>query len=222
MFHSSDNSIGNDEAGHRSSNDDKESENCSEVGFWEESMCSVDRRNSTREWGDEIFVEDTDSTQSKSSLRHDVGGEKESTCHGLSDSFPEMAATKRSHLPVADASPRKNSKSLTCAETPSPIDVARQSPQEHELYSSGFKSISTDVETREAKVLTPPSTIPRSNSFGGFSSFPLFSETEILPNTNGDGDKAFESHFLYFVYQLVKEKINTVANRRPPEQITIH
>ncbi len=220
MFHSSDDSIDNDGAEHRSSNDDKESENCSEVGFLEESMCLVDRRNSTRVGGDEIFVEDTDSIQSKSSLRHDVGGEKESTCHGLSYSFPEMAATKRSHLPVSDASPRKNSKSLACAEMPSPIDVG-QSPQEHELYSSGFKSISTDVETREAKILTPPSTIPRSNSFGGFSSFPLFSKTEILPNTNGDGDKAFESHFLCFVYQLVKEKINTVANR-PPEQITIH
>ncbi len=200
---------------------DKESANSSEVGFWKESMSAVDKRNTTRMW-DELELDEIGLIASQPTPPHGVGGEGAlSSCHHLSSSLLETTV-KFSSLDAADAqlaNPKQNSEGLTQVEMPPIVVAEEQLPQQCQgldldndevLKSVKAHSISDDIPA--AKVLAPsPSIKVRSNSFAGFSSFPLPSTSESESNTNGESE-AFESHFLHFVNHLVKEEINVISS----------
>ncbi len=211
---------------------DKESDNYVEIGFWNEPMSDVDRRNSTRVWHELEAVESEDVIESQSSSC-DVGGGRgagvlslshaaaaphsslfqkaaaEVTSSRLDPSVPDiqrLATNPKQQKPQS----YEGSSSIN-VKIPPPIAVIEKEvslqpsqPQDLNLEDDSSKIITSDYSDNG-----PPTSmsILRSNSFGGFRSFPL-----SPPNDTDEKDVAFESHFLYFVTHLVKEEIRTICS----------
>ncbi len=190
-------------------------------------MSSVDRRNSTRVW-DEIDEEESGAAGTSSLQSPPPSGVRGAGATSANSSFSahEMIITP-ALWDVTDtelANPKQSSEGLFHVKIPPQIAVMEEKSPEQQHQSLDLDSGQVVPMTAApdcssylptAMLLTLPSTVAlvRSNSFGGFRSFPLSPAMETEPSMNRK-DEAFESHFLYFAGQLVKAEISATCRMR--------